>query len=120
MTETVHTETQHTESPHTENQHTDTPQDPSARPPLQRSRTDLMLGGVAAGLARHTGVDALLWRLGFVGLVFAGGAGVFLYLALWLLMPAAPTAPGDRTNVLDEWVERVRARFTRPNADIAR
>ncbi|MCZ2825288.1 MULTISPECIES: PspC domain-containing protein [unclassified Modestobacter] len=107
MTETVHTETVQTETPHTE-----TPRTETVRPPLRRSRTDLWLGGVSGGLARHTGIDVLLWRAGFAALTLAGGSGVALYLVLWLLMPAAPAGPADRTNVLDEWVERLRARFT--------
>ncbi|WP_299956047.1 PspC domain-containing protein [uncultured Modestobacter sp.] len=108
MTETAHTDTPQLENPQLTAPPAGTPQSPSEPPPLQRSRTDLLVGGVAAGLARHTGIDALLWRLGFVALVFAGGAGFFLYLALWLLMPAAPATPEDRTNVLDGWVERLR------------
>ncbi|MCZ2836312.1 PspC domain-containing protein [Modestobacter sp. VKM Ac-2985] len=115
MTETTPIDSVQTETPRTESPHTE-----AAHPPLERSRTHLMVGGVAAGLARHTGIDVLLWRLGFVALTFAGGAGFFLYLALWLLMPAAPAGPTDRTNVLDEWVERLRARFTRQNAYVAR
>jgi phage shock protein PspC (stress-responsive transcriptional regulator) len=52
-----------------------------------------MLGGVAGGLAEYTGIDALLYRVGFVALAFAGGTGVLVYLLLWLLMPAAPGGP---------------------------
>jgi phage shock protein C len=84
---------------------------PAARPPLFRSRTDMMLGGVSGGLAAHTGVDALLWRVAFVGLTLAGGAGIPIYLALWVLVPPAPAGPADRTNVLDEGVERLRNRL---------
>ncbi|WP_222192431.1 PspC domain-containing protein [Modestobacter italicus] len=116
MTETVHTQTPQTETPQLQAPPAGTPHDTSGRPPLQRDRTDLLVGGVAAGLARHTGIDALLWRLGFVALVFAGGAGFFLYLALWLLMPTAPARPDDRTTLLDGWVERLRAPFTRRRA----
>jgi len=47
-----------------------------------------MLGGVAGGLAEHTGVDAVLWRVAFVALTVAGGSGVLAYALLWLLMPA--------------------------------
>ena len=36
------------------------------RPPLRRSRTDKILGGVNGGLAEYTGVDALLWRVGAI------------------------------------------------------
>ena len=86
--------------------------DSTARPPLFRSRTDMMLGGVSGGLAAHIGVDALLWRVAFVGLTLAGGAGIPIYLALWVLVPPAPAGPADRTNVLDEWVGRLRNRLS--------
>ena len=84
----------------------------TARPPLQRSRTDIVLGGVSGGLAAHTGVDALIWRVAFVALALAGGMGVPAYLLLWVLMPPAPAGPADRTNLLDEWVERLRGRLS--------
>jgi phage shock protein PspC (stress-responsive transcriptional regulator) len=66
------------------------PPGPPVRGQLRRSRTDKVIGGVAGGLARYSGIDALLWRVGFVALAFAGGTGVLVYLLLWLLMPAAP------------------------------
>jgi phage shock protein PspC (stress-responsive transcriptional regulator) len=59
---------------------------------LRRSRTDKILGGVNGGLAEYTGIDALLWRVGFVALTLAGGAGIVVYLLLWVLMPAGPPA----------------------------
>src|SRR3954463_2935108 len=72
------------------------PGPPSVRPQLRRSRTDKILGGVNGGLAEYTGIDALLWRVGFVALTLAGGAGVIVYLLLWVLMPAGPPAqPGS-------------------------
>ncbi|MCW2699893.1 MAG: PspC protein [Blastococcus sp.] len=65
------------------------------RPQLRRSRSDKILGGVSGGLAEYSGIDALLWRVGFVALALAGGTGVIVYLLLWLLMPADPIgAPG--------------------------
>src|SRR4051794_4924689 len=70
------------------------PPGPPARPQLRRSRSDKILGGVSGGLAEYSGVDALLWRVGFVALALAGGAGVLVYLLLWLLMPAGPTYYG--------------------------
>ena len=60
-----------------------------SRPRLTRSRADRRLLGVAGGLAEHTGVDAVLWRVAFVGLTLAGGCGVLVYGLLWLLMPPA-------------------------------
>jgi phage shock protein PspC (stress-responsive transcriptional regulator) len=70
------------------------PPGPPARPQLRRSRTDKILGGVSGGLAEYSGVDALLWRVGFVALALAGGAGIAVYLLLWLLMPAGPAYYG--------------------------
>ena len=68
------------------------------RPPLRRSRTDKVLGGVAGGLAEYTGIDALLWRVGAIALTFAGGSGIIIYVLLWLLMPPAPAPqPGEVT-----------------------
>ena len=78
------------------------PPGPAVRPPLRRSRTDKILGGVNGGLAEYTGIDALLWRVGFVALTLAGGAGVVVYLLLWLLMPAGPPAGYDETVVRSE------------------
>ncbi len=69
------------------------PPGPPVRGQLRRSRTDKVIGGVAGGLARYSGIDALLWRVGFIALAFAGGTGVLVYLLLWLLMPAVPAAP---------------------------
>lgn len=58
-----------------------------AVPRLQRSSSDKVLTGVCGGLSRHTGVDAILFRIGFVALVMAGGVGILLYIALAVLMP---------------------------------
>ncbi|MGY1744600.1 PspC domain-containing protein [Blastococcus sp. SYSU D00695] len=63
---------------------------PPVRPPLRRSRTDKMAGGVAGGLAEYSGIDPLLWRVGFVALTLAGGTGILVYLLLWVLTPAGP------------------------------
>src|SRR4051812_15161479 len=76
------------------------------RPPLRRSSTDKMLGGVCGGLAEHTGVDSLVWRVGFVALTFAGGAGFLVYLLLWVLMPAGPRASDQQPGPLDRLAEQ--------------
>jgi phage shock protein PspC (stress-responsive transcriptional regulator) len=65
------------------------PSEPAPRPPLQRSRTNKVIGGVSGGLAEYTGIDALLWRVGFVAVTLAWGVGLIVYPLLWLLMPAA-------------------------------
>jgi phage shock protein PspC (stress-responsive transcriptional regulator) len=55
-----------------------------------------MVGGVCGGLAEYSGIDPLLWRVGFVALALAG-PGIPVYLLLWLLMPTEPGAPSARS-----------------------
>jgi phage shock protein PspC (stress-responsive transcriptional regulator) len=55
---------------------------------LRRRTADRVIGGVAGGLGDYFNVDPLLIRIGFVGLIIFGGAGLVLYLIAWLLMPA--------------------------------
>jgi phage shock protein PspC (stress-responsive transcriptional regulator) len=69
------------------------PPQPAPRPPLQRSRTNKVIGGVSGGLADYTGIDALLWRVGFVAVTLAWGVGLIVYPLLWLLMPPGPVDP---------------------------
>ena len=80
---------------------------PSTRPPLRRSGTEQMLGGVSGGLAEYSGIDVVLWRVGFVALTLAGGAGILLYLLLWVLMPSGPLRPGDEPRPIDRAVDQV-------------
>jgi phage shock protein PspC (stress-responsive transcriptional regulator) len=58
-----------------------------------------VIGGVSGGLAEYTGVDALLWRVGFVAVTLAWGVGLIVYPLLWLLMPAGPVDPAAQTAV---------------------
>ena len=58
------------------------------RTALRRPIHDRMLTGVAAGLAEYFGVDVRIVRVAFVVLTVAGGAGIPLYLAGLLLIPA--------------------------------
>lgn len=52
-----------------------------------RSPTDRVVAGVAGGLSTRLGVDAVILRIAFVALAFAGGAGVVLYLLAWAVTP---------------------------------
>ena len=47
-----------------------------------------IIGGVAAGLARHLGLPVLWVRVGFVVATALSGLGVALYAGWWLLLPA--------------------------------
>src|SRR3954447_23258930 len=80
-----------------------TPQDPPAGAPrrVTRDTSGSMVGGVAAGLARHFGIDAALVRIAFVVLTLFGGSGIALYAILWMLLPTehgpAIVGPGAST-----------------------
>src|SRR3954449_10241319 len=54
---------------------------------LRRSPTDRKVAAVAGGLPRHLDIDPVILRVAFVVLVFFGGVGLLLYVALWLLLP---------------------------------
>jgi len=68
------------------------------RPRLERSRSDRVIGGVAAGIGHHLGVEPTTVRIAFVLLTFAFGFGIVVYLLTWLLAPqeAAEATPAPR------------------------
>lgn len=55
---------------------------------LERSSESKMIGGVAGGLGRYFDLNPTVFRLGFVVLTLLGGAGVLVYIAAFLVMPA--------------------------------
>lgn len=65
------------------------PTKPTAPEPkrLVRTTDDRVIAGVAGGLGRYFNVDPVLFRIGFIALVFLGGAGLLLYGLAWLLVP---------------------------------
>ena len=54
---------------------------------LRRSRSDKWLGGVCAGIAEVSGIEAWIWRLMFALLFMFGGTGLVVYLLLWIFVP---------------------------------
>ena len=56
------------------------------RPRLVRTRRGRLIGGVCSGLGAHFDVDAILFRIAFVGLAIFSGVGIVLYLAILLLV----------------------------------
>jgi len=63
---------------------------------LQRSRTEKMIGGVCGGLADYFSVDPTVVRVLWVLLTLLGGAGILLYVILWVIMPLQLPAPRSR------------------------
>lgn len=63
---------------------------------LTRSRTDTILGGVAAGLAEYLNTDAALVRIAWAILVpITGGAALLAYVVGWIVIPEAPIEAAD-------------------------
>ena len=58
--------------------------------PLLRSRSNAMIGGVCAGIARWLGWDVTLVRVLYVlvSILSAAFPGILVYLLLWILMPS--------------------------------
>ena len=74
---------------------------PAAPPEVRKATRDTghpIIGGVAAGLARHLGVPVLWVRAGFLVTAALGGSGILFYAGLWLVLPGDPhydrSAPG--------------------------
>jgi len=55
---------------------------------FRRSRSDRVLGGVCGGMGRATGVEAWVWRLLFAVLFIFAGAGLLVYVLLWIFVPS--------------------------------
>ena len=60
---------------------------PSTVNRLRRSRSDRWLGGVCGGVALLTGMESWVWRLAFALLFLFWGAGLLLYILLWIFVP---------------------------------
>ena len=58
---------------------------------LYRDTEDRVLGGVSSGIASYFGVDKVLIRVLFVVSIFLGGAGLLIYIILWIITPEAKT-----------------------------
>lgn len=50
-----------------------------------------VLGGVASGIAAYFGTNLMVTRLLFVLAIIPAGAGVFIYIVLWIIVPLAKT-----------------------------
>jgi phage shock protein PspC (stress-responsive transcriptional regulator) len=73
---------------------------------LVRVRDGRWLGGVAAGLGRYFDVNPLVYRIAFAALAFAGGTGILIYLAAWLVIPAEDREESAAVTALREHRDR--------------
>ena len=59
---------------------------------LYRSPTNRLVAGVSGGVGEYFNVDPTLIRALFVVLTVFGGAGLIIYLAMWIIVPVARKA----------------------------
>ena len=63
---------------------------------LYRSRTDTIIGGVAAGVANYLNTDSALVRIAWAILVpLTGGAALIAYIVAWIVVPEEPRLAED-------------------------
>jgi phage shock protein PspC (stress-responsive transcriptional regulator) len=55
---------------------------------LSRPGDGRWLGGVSSGLGAYFDLSPAIYRIAFVALALAGGTGILLYIAAWLIIPA--------------------------------
>jgi phage shock protein PspC (stress-responsive transcriptional regulator) len=60
---------------------------------LHRSRTDRKIGGVCGGLAEFLEADPSVIRIIWLVSILVFGTGLFLYLLLWIILPAEDARP---------------------------
>lgn len=58
--------------------------------PLRRSQSDRVLAGVCGGIARHFSCDSSVVRLVTLLMIIFGGLSIWIYIILWLVIPADP------------------------------
>ena len=85
---------------------------------LTRSESDKMIAGVCGGIARFFGIDPTLVRVATV-LLSVFGAGLLLYVVLWVVVPKASMAGADPRDVAREGMAEGR-RFAEDTARAAR
>lgn len=77
-----------------------------------RTPDDAKIAGVCGGFGRRYGIDPVLIRVAFVIAALWGGAGVFLYALMWLLL----RSPGDEVSKGEALIGRGRASGSKATA----
>jgi phage shock protein C len=57
---------------------------------LARSRSDRVIGGVCGGLGHSTDLPSWAWRVIFCLTLLYFGAGLLIYILLWIFLPEEP------------------------------
>ncbi|MFH0853241.1 MAG: PspC domain-containing protein [bacterium] len=72
---------------------------------LTRSKSDRMVAGVAGGLAEYFNIDPVIFRAAFVLFALFDGAGVLIYIVMWIIVPE--TGKESEKKNLEEKVKEV-------------
>jgi phage shock protein C len=62
---------------------------------LYRSTENRMIAGVCGGIAEYFDIDPVIIRIIAVILLFAGTAGFWAYIILWIIVPKNPEQQSD-------------------------
>src|SRR5256885_6381418 len=76
---------------------------------LSRPRDGRWLGGVSAALGTYFDLSPAIYRIAFVALALAGGTGILLYVAAWLVIPGE----GEEDSIAAAALKRNRERPNR-------
>ncbi len=63
---------------------------------LRRSNSDRVIAGICGGVADYFGIDPTLVRILTFLLIFLGGLSLWVYIAMWIIIPNEPTTPPYR------------------------
>jgi phage shock protein PspC (stress-responsive transcriptional regulator) len=96
--EAMNTTTAHSEADNTTAQ--PLPKEQPGPQTLCRPVNDRMVAGVAAGIANYLAIDVTLVRIVVAVLAVAGGFGIPLYIAGWLLIPEE----GRERSIAEEFI----------------
>lgn len=72
---------------------------------IYRDPDNRVLGGVCGGLGAYMNIDPIVFRILFVVIFFGFGAGLLIYILMWIIIPEARTTAqklemrGDPVNV---------------------
>ncbi|WP_165978308.1 PspC domain-containing protein [Actinomadura darangshiensis] len=72
---------------------------------LARDADKRLIVGVCTGLGRYTGIDPVVFRVGFAILVLAHGQGIFLYIVAAVLMPASAGESSFAEQLIKRWFD---------------
>ncbi len=85
---------------------------------LFRSEKNKVIAGVAGGLGEYFNIDPVIVRVVFVLLTFFGGAGIPLYLILWLVIPKESDLGENHKEVIRENADEIKTKAKEFTADL--